>query len=293
MKKFIKNILLFSGLILSVYIILFISFYFIDNHLPCSLEYKNKTFIFGNSHTMSSVDPEVLEKHTGDQYISYAANGQSLFWATQGIEKKITQCKNSQFIIEFTNNSLTTDWWTYDNSRMLREKDKLYQVNLDEWSYLFNHNPLKSSKMLLTLPLPSGKIEGKFGKNEKSRLEEDIMQKGERIIVQYRDMEAKDDMNEGYKNLAGLLQKYPYIKFIIIRSPMHHTYFEMLSEINNESQYQELLFDLKKFPNCRIYDFGHLELNDSCFADMDHLNYKGSSSFSQILADTLLKGTVK
>jgi hypothetical protein len=37
-----------------------------------------------------------------------------------------------------------------------------------------------------------------------------------------------------------------------------------------------------------VFDFAHLPLHDSCFADLDHLNYRGAKVFSEIFSDSLL-----
>lgn len=39
----------------------------------------------------------------------------------------------------------------------------------------------------------------------------------------------------------------------------------------------------KKYSNIKFYDFKDLELPDSCFGDLDHLNYKGARVFSEHL----------
>ncbi len=288
MKTFLKRILFILILSLSIGVLVFFAFRYMDNSMIKCSEKAGNTYIFGNSHAMSSMDPDILASITGRTFTSYGSNGQSMFWAVQGIEKKIIQCPNSTILVEFTNNSLSTDWWTYDNSRMLRERDKLYQLDRAELLYLFDHNKTKTGKLLLTLPIPSTKIDGKFGKNDKVRLAEDIKEKGERIVVQYKNLEENDNPDAGYTGLTQLIRKHPATAFILVRSPMHTTYFQMLHEINNEKLYLEYLARLKLFPNVRTLDFGHLELHDSCFADMDHLNVKGAGVFSKILGDSLI-----
>jgi hypothetical protein len=289
MKVFIKRILLiFCLYIASVVLILFV-FGLIENKYLTWQGTGHETFIFGNSHTLSSVNPAIMETITGKKHYSYGANGQSFFWSLQGVEKRISHCPEATYMIEFTNNSITTDWWTYDNARMLRESDKKYQLQASEWAYLFRMNGLKTLKLFMTMPLPSTKIEGKFGKNTHDRLQEDIRLHAARILTQHRNLKENYEQDISFLNLQNIISNHPAAKFIILRSPLHHTYFEELKTTTNEPLYLRSIQKLASYPNCKVYDFGHLTMNDSCFADMDHLNYKGAKIFSGILADTLLK----
>ena len=44
----------------------------------------------------------------------------------------------------------------------------------------------------------------------------------------------------------------------------------------------------KNYSNIKFYDFKDMELPDSCFGDLDHLNYKGAKVFSEYLEKEIL-----
>ena len=45
---------------------------------------------------------------------------------------------------------------------------------------------------------------------------------------------------------------------------------------------------IKNYSNIKFYDFKDMELPDSCFGDLDHLNYKGAKVFSEYLEKEIL-----
>lgn len=288
MSKFIKNIIILTLILLSINILLFFIFKYIDNYIIKDNSNAEEHLIFGNSHAMSALDPVLISELTDESFKSYASSGQAIFWSVKGIEKKIAQTLRPIVYIEFTNNAFTTDWWIYDDNRMLREIDKMYQLDFQEMKYLFLNNPSKSLKYFATLPFPSSKLEGKFGINDNDRLKDDIKEKGERILIQYKLGENSNDIDLGVNSLNMIVENYPFVRFVIIRTPMNSKYFEIMKKVNNDRLTLQWLENFRKKSNCIVFDFAHFEMNDSCYADLDHLNYKGAKIFSKVFADTLI-----
>lgn len=56
--------------------------------------------------------------------------------------------------------------------------------------------------------------------------------------------------------------------------------------IQNEVLYQK--FYQENYSHIKFYDFRTLNLPDSCFRDLDHLNYKGAKIFSDFLEKEVL-----
>ena len=44
----------------------------------------------------------------------------------------------------------------------------------------------------------------------------------------------------------------------------------------------------QKYSHIKFYDFREMYLPDSCFGDLDHLNYKGAKVFSEFLEKEVL-----
>jgi hypothetical protein len=71
------------------------------------------------------------------------------------------------------------------------------------------------------------------------------------------------------------------IKPILVRSPLHraHAGFEA------ENHYQQILRE--RFSKTEFLDFAHFPLGDEDFADFEHLNYSGAAKFSSFFNDFL------
>ncbi len=64
------------------------------------------------------------------------------------------------------------------------------------------------------------------------------------------------------------------ITLIFLHTPMH-------SALNNDTFYKK--FYKENYSNIKFYDFKDFHLPDSCYGDLDHLNYKGAKIFSEYL----------
>ena len=282
MKKFVCN---FFKLIILFLIILFSTWFLnliIIQHKNKFSE-KNDLQIVGNSHSEVSIIPDSF-KSIFSHVENNSQSGRSLFWVVKGIS---TRPLTNNIIIEFTNNSLTTDSWTYDNNRLLREKRVALELDYVDWRYLFAKNPLQTVRLFLAIPMFWEKQSGCFSANFRERLKEDYSNHGLRIKKQYRLINKLSNDLYGFKSLHNYILRHPKQTIFIVRAPLHNYYFNSLKENSNEILYLNCQKKLGEFKNISILDFGHLELNDSFFADLDHLNYGGAQFFSSLLNDTI------
>ena len=67
---------------------------------------------------------------------------------------------------------------------------------------------------------------------------------------------------------------------ILLATPQHH--MSKIDTITYKQYHQQNYKDLK------FYDFRSLQLHDSCFGDLNHLNYKGAKIFSYFLEKEVL-----
>ena len=100
-------------------------------------------------------------------------------------------------------------------------------------------------------------------------------------------LEIHSDENEkiGFTYLNRMVQKNKGTLFILIRTPMHHNY----TGRKNEKSFQECIHLLRKNRNCKLIDFNKIDFADSCFADDEHLNFKGAKLFTPIFLDSINK----
>ena len=69
------------------------------------------------------------------------------------------------------------------------------------------------------------------------------------------------------------------ITVIFIHTPMHN-------KLNDDNYYNK--YYLENYSNIKFYDFRNMHFPDSCFGDLDHLNYKGAKAFSEYLEKEVL-----
>lgn len=65
------------------------------------------------------------------------------------------------------------------------------------------------------------------------------------------------------------------ITLIFMHTPMHKS---LISDVSFYKKYYK-----ENYEHIRFYDFRDMHLPDSCFGDLDHLNYKGAKIFSEYL----------
>jgi hypothetical protein len=274
--KFLFNVILVLTILWSINLC-FVDFY--DGKT------KNDLVIVGNSHSEVSIIPDSLME-VFPKVINRSKSGRSLFFIVKGIK---THGFADNIMIEFTNNSLTTDWWTFDDKRMLRERCVALNFNYEDWIYLIKKNFGKTIRLILTCPMFWEKQTGDYVINKRNRLKDDLLDNGKRIKVQHFKINNEELCQlKGFFELSKFISENQHLKnILIVRSPMNPYYFKTLE--SNEDLYLKFLFELKKYSNVRILDYGKFKLDESCFADLDHLNLKGAKFFSVILRDSLKK----
>lgn len=70
------------------------------------------------------------------------------------------------------------------------------------------------------------------------------------------------------------------IQLILVNAPTHHTAYNVKYK---EAYYAYYKQNLEKVP---LWDFSNMNLADSCFGDMTHLNFRGAALFSKLLKDS-------
>lgn len=103
------------------------------------------------------------------------------------------------------------------------------------------------------------------------KLYESIKHQGEKSY----EIPQSDDNSEYFLNEIVKFCTQNNITLIFIHTPMHKA-------LNWDKTFLKK-FHTENYSNIKFYDFRDMELSDSCFGDLDHLNYKGAKVFSEYL----------
>lgn len=299
MKRFLKNILIFSILVLMLLIIGEI----IVRHLPSSYSTKDKslrsrgdqisTLILGSSHTYYGLMPEAM----GDSVFNLANISQSPEYDYALVEFYKDSLPNLKQLI------IPISYFTYRDPAI---------ENGDEWTLAVKykigmHLPLHSDFSIYNLEMtdfagytgqlanlvlrkpsnisaPDGFGLG-YGLDRKSS---DWSEKGLERVAKHS-LKTPGRFNEVLsvqKKLLDLAEKNGW-KVTLITTPTYKGYYENLDSVQ-EKEMREGIEILKRDYDFDYYDFlRDPRFNDDDFYDVDHLSDIGARKFSKLLSDTL------
>ncbi|MGK0448647.1 MAG: hypothetical protein ACJA2M_002447 [Polaribacter sp.] len=90
-----------------------------------------------------------------------------------------------------------------------------------------------------------------------------------------------------YKELISFVASTD-AKVVVIGTPIHSSYLDMLSQ-EQYANYKSFLLKIKEeYPNTQILDYTELDLPDHYFLDSDHLNFRGAKYFTQLLIKEII-----
>lgn len=93
-------------------------------------------------------------------------------------------------------------------------------------------------------------------------------------------------IQEKYLKMISDLCLQKSIKLVLLNTPKYYRY----DAIDDESERLNWLSCLKSLPAGSLLDLSTLNLPDSCYADLNHLNYRGARIFSEFLNEKLHSG---
>lgn len=282
MNKFIKRILAFIFIIISI-IIVDLSFQRMLLFKSNDLKLPNtiKTLILGHSHSAYAYDDKYI-KNT----INLSEQGEAYIYTYFKLKKIIEsnpQIKN--VFIEFTNNQIDKkdmNEWMWGDAQ-LQYRIKRYGLLLDKEAVfvLYKNNPTgfvnAFSKSLfdnLVRFFYSNKdivIKGGLGKFTPSV-------KNYKTNTKYKQKKASQAIavyNIIYLQKIVTYCKAKNIKVCLVRSPLHKNYQISLTEY----KFKEILNT--KFKNVKWLDNKDFPIPDSGFQDAEHLNSNGAKLYSQ------------
>lgn len=281
MKKFLLKSLIF----LIVVVISFIVFWAIicSNRDKTLKLPNNENIVFlGNSHIECAVNDSILENS-----FNFARSSENMEYVYCKV--KLLKQYNPQLdtvIIGYDNTLLTCPFY---NSGLY--SPYYYDTyTLSDFNALFKNSSFKYIESHLTHPFNWAKlinIISTFVKTDvnahdldelggylylvRDKLEESIKRQDKKSTeIPQCDNNSKYFLNEIEKYCAK-----NNITLIFIHTPMHKA-------LNWDKTFLKK-FHKQNYSNIKFYDFKDMELPDSCFGDLDHLNYKGAKVFSEFL----------
>ena len=228
--------------------------------------------IIGHSHARAAINDTIVSNILNIKTQNYGVGGQGPFWTTQ-VAEKVIQKGVRNIIINFTNNSLTTEWKSFDNLRASREYYLKGQLSLNDWSYLLGEDLFFALKLFFRGEFANSNIHGGYKALTDTFKPQTVVGNQINSPTQYR---------FNVYALNQLIQKHKDVNFIFIRIPTHPS-----AKRNNEEEFQHFMSRLQKQTNVVTFDFDSALDSDSSFADLGHLNHHGAEKFSHLLASSI------
>lgn len=275
------------SILMTLLVVTIIGAFFIFRIIENSLVEKRQLqiSIHGHSHARYALNPNLLSQKVGKS-LNLAEDGQSMFWSLIGAEKLVRRNRIKVIAINYSNNTLTTDWWTVSSDRITNNKQFNYTLTFNQWSGLFEKQPFLTTKLFCTLPFPNPNLFDSYLFNNAIRLKEDISTKGKRIKVQYKKI-TSFRKSENFQELFKFCKRHRNQQIVLFRTPVHAKFFEFFGSVMNEEVYQASIRELCKNKNVRFLDYLETHMEDEFFADIDHLSGKGSIKFTKLFYSDL------
>ncbi|MBT5353987.1 MAG: hypothetical protein HOL56_02710 [Flavobacteriales bacterium] len=283
MKKLIKRGMLFLMITAIVSIALGLLSVFISKKtFDYKFKEKKNILIVGNSHTECSVNDSIISNS-----VNLSQSASSYFYSYMKI-REFTKY-NSQIdtvIISFSDNDLFSEkekWFSSSdkiNNKMTRH---IILFNKDDYLDLFKSNPIEVIVQTFILysdfyNLHTQKRDfiGSYNKINVNEIDEDI--------IEFNLSSPVVDERIAITELQYLLKIYEFtqenkIKLILLNTPIHpilEKHFLVIKPRN-------LQIVSENMPNATYFDHTSFVLKNSDYADLSHLNNKGSNKYSEFL----------
>lgn len=296
MKKFLKNIILFtSGIFLFVVIVIVFSNKKINETPVFKVPLNVSTLILGHSHSQNSFNDSLIHNTK-----NFSQSGEIYFYSFLKLKKVVSINDNIKNVfVEFSNNQICLDMekWTKNEEYISYKVPKYAPImDVNDYKYIISQNPIAFVK---TIPILFQKNLHCVLFNEKDYIKysdwggffRDKNIKVDSLLLARKTNPVKPILGKDYteinlKYLDKIIRfcKINNINVYLVRSPQHKEY----TGVSNEKKYQELLNN--RYKDVSFLDFNNFPLLNEEYRDLDHLNYKGARKFSIFFNTLLIKG---
>ena len=293
MKIFFKKIVWFFLLTLFLSSIgVFTVYRVIDQGNYFKIDKKYKNVFLGHSHTECAFTDTIIKNTIN------LSNGGECYFYTYLKLKKILQNNDhlERVFISFSNNQIGIGNDTYDiwNDKYINKWFTKYGAYMEQkdLAVLAKNNPLcflkaqsYTIKEYLTFLLKSDKdiitsqSWGRYNYLKKNKIDSILKTiKEEKYPTSF----IYSNISIDYLLKMIRLCKDKGVNIYLVRSPVH----EKWQDFKNEYFFRKILKE--QFSTVNFLDFKNFPLDNSCFADEHHINFKGSTKFS-IFFNSLLE----
>ena len=248
---------------------------------------KDKVIILGHSHPSNAYNDLLIENVT-----NLSQSGVPYFYTYYKLKELNSQNEISTVLLEFTNNQIKEEnnQWIWGSNSMnaylprhlafLKMEDiQLLRKNNNDFYPIFSRSIKTIFKNTITGKLHISNDYGGF----ESKLE---VLKIDKIKKHSQSKEKNVEVSETNIKFLKKIVSYCHsqeIMLIFIRSPQHKDYRN-----TNEAQYQQIRH--KIFNEIDFLDFNDFPLENTDFADYEHLNKFGAKKISLWFNSLLKKG---
>ncbi|MDR0765317.1 MAG: hypothetical protein LBF09_00055 [Odoribacteraceae bacterium] len=290
MKKFILQTILFLLISTLLIAVLTCGVYFTRSWASFKLPLDKNILVVGDSHTECAIDDEIFSRTTN------VSRSSSPYWCSYcKIKKFMDENRHvDTVILSFSYAMLRStidDQWTFDETWMLSHIP--CYLSLVDKDILASYASKKVSLLKAILDLPyrdaftfiarGDRLSykdldiGHYAKLDRDKLQEALADP--KYLVEDKSLSLHQ---KKYLLKIVDLCKSRNVELILINTPIYKP--EIHGDLDLLKAYHNAYLSGIKY-----MDYSAFPLPDSCYGDIDHLNYKGAEIFSKYLQENFLK----
>ena len=244
-----------------------------------------KVFIMGNSHTECAVNDAMM----GGRYLNVSQSAEPILYTTVKAQNIIDMGMADTLVIGYDKVVMQSIGSEVQEERLYAMyREYFSQMDMDQHRFLMRHDPWQWMKSLLFLNYwdvsSYSKIRGRYRRLERNRLEpQDSSIQAQRAELQRADGRHASIERWNTHSIQNLIRRNPQVYFILVRMPVHRSYVSP-----NEKEYMSAVDGFRGFGNLCFVDFARsIDLPDSCYGDLNHLNHTGAALFTPFFKKVL------